>query len=27
MHDVIGREIAHQIADWAKTQAHLAIPD
>lgn len=26
LHDIIGRELAHQIADWAKTQPHLEIP-
>lgn len=27
MHNVIGREVAHQIMDWAKTQPHLHLPD
>jgi hypothetical protein len=26
LHQMIGRELAHQIMDWAKTQPHLEIP-
>jgi hypothetical protein len=27
LHDMIGRDLARQILDWAKSQPHLAIPD